>query len=254
LQEEYVKLLKSAKSHVELSASSERVVALGGFVEMCERLAKEAAENFKKTCKEYFGKINNEGKIELDLNNFKILNEIMQVVQKVMVPTSDKSAFGKEEHWEFYNQTYRSVLKLEKSLFKDDCDGYAILFWSILRSLGISNKDMSLLYLENIKENDDGHLVIVLNVKVNGEDRQLIFGLDTEKLIFASEYLKTVEKKLRPKHITKAEALQEWLKNKKELAGGIAVQDGPNGWKLQSNKKYKYTPSFDGWDNLKDLL
>ena len=52
----------------------------------------------------------------------------------------------------------------------------------------------------------------------------------------------------------KAEALQEWLKNKKELAGGIAVQDGPNGWKLQSNKKYKYTPSFDGWDNLKDLL
>lgn len=52
----------------------------------------------------------------------------------------------------------------------------------------------------------------------------------------------------------KAEALQEWLKDKKNFGGGIAVQDGPNGWKLQSNKKYKYTPSFDGWDNLKDLL
>jgi hypothetical protein len=52
----------------------------------------------------------------------------------------------------------------------------------------------------------------------------------------------------------KAEALQEWLKTNKGFDGGIAVQDGPNGWKLQSNKKYKYAPSFDGWDNLKDLL
>lgn len=52
----------------------------------------------------------------------------------------------------------------------------------------------------------------------------------------------------------KAEALQEWFKTKKGFSGGIAVQDGPNGWKLQSNKKYKYTPSFDGWDNLKDIL
>jgi type III restriction enzyme len=52
----------------------------------------------------------------------------------------------------------------------------------------------------------------------------------------------------------KAEALQEWMTGKKGFNGGIVVQDGPNGWKLQSNKKYKYTLSFDGWDNLKDLL
>ena len=52
----------------------------------------------------------------------------------------------------------------------------------------------------------------------------------------------------------KAEALQEWFKTRKGFSGGITVQDGPNGWKLQSERKYKYTPSLDGWENLKDLL
>jgi len=52
----------------------------------------------------------------------------------------------------------------------------------------------------------------------------------------------------------KAEALQEWLKDKKSFEGGITVQDGPNGWKLNNSKKYKYTTSFEGWSNLKDLL
>ncbi len=48
----------------------------------------------------------------------------------------------------------------------------------------------------------------------------------------------------------KAEALQEWLKGKKGFTGGIAVQDGPNGWKLNPNKEYSYTPAMKGWDNL----
>ena len=52
----------------------------------------------------------------------------------------------------------------------------------------------------------------------------------------------------------KAEALQEWLKTNKGFDGGIAVQDGPNGWKLNNNKKYSYSPSFNGWTNLKDVL
>ena len=52
----------------------------------------------------------------------------------------------------------------------------------------------------------------------------------------------------------KAEALQEWLKDKKDFEGGITVQDGPNGWKINNSKKYKYTPSFDEWSNLKDLF
>jgi type III restriction enzyme len=52
----------------------------------------------------------------------------------------------------------------------------------------------------------------------------------------------------------KAEALQDWLKGKKNFNGGIAVQDGPNGWKLQNSKTYKYSQAFNGWKDLKDLL
>lgn len=52
----------------------------------------------------------------------------------------------------------------------------------------------------------------------------------------------------------KAEALQEWLKGKKGFAGGIVVQDGPNGWKVNTNKTYTYSPSFERWDNLKDII
>lgn len=52
----------------------------------------------------------------------------------------------------------------------------------------------------------------------------------------------------------KAEALQEWLKGKKGLVGGITVQDGPNGWKLNSNAKYSYSTTLKGWTALQDLL
>ena len=47
----------------------------------------------------------------------------------------------------------------------------------------------------------------------------------------------------------KAEALQEWLKGKKGFTGGIAVRD-VNGWKVNSNKEYSYTPAMKGWDNF----
>ena len=52
----------------------------------------------------------------------------------------------------------------------------------------------------------------------------------------------------------KAEALQEWLKGRKGFDGGIAVADGPNGWKLNNKAKYAYSPSLTGWGGLKDLL
>lgn len=52
----------------------------------------------------------------------------------------------------------------------------------------------------------------------------------------------------------KAEALQEWLKGKKGFAGGIVVQDGPNGWKVNTNKIYTYSSSFKQWNNLKDVI
>ncbi len=47
----------------------------------------------------------------------------------------------------------------------------------------------------------------------------------------------------------KAEALQEWLKNKKGFAGGIAVKD-VNGWKISTSKEYSYTPAMKSWDIL----
>ncbi len=52
----------------------------------------------------------------------------------------------------------------------------------------------------------------------------------------------------------KAEALQVWLKGKKGFGGGIAVQDGPNGWKINNNANYSYTKSLSGWNNLNDSL
>jgi type III restriction enzyme len=45
----------------------------------------------------------------------------------------------------------------------------------------------------------------------------------------------------------KAEALQAWLKSKKGFDGGIAVQDGPNGWKINRNAKYSHDSSLKGW-------
>jgi len=45
----------------------------------------------------------------------------------------------------------------------------------------------------------------------------------------------------------KAEALHAWLSDKKGFDGGIAVQDGPNGWKINRNAKYSYDKSMTGW-------
>lgn len=48
----------------------------------------------------------------------------------------------------------------------------------------------------------------------------------------------------------KAEALQAWLKGRKDFDGGIAVQDGPNGWKINRSAKYSYDSSMKGWEVL----
>lgn len=48
----------------------------------------------------------------------------------------------------------------------------------------------------------------------------------------------------------KAEALQVWLKGRKGFDGGIAVQDGPNGWKINRSAKYSYDSSMKGWEVL----
>jgi type III restriction enzyme len=48
----------------------------------------------------------------------------------------------------------------------------------------------------------------------------------------------------------KAEALQAWLKGKKGFDGGIVVQDGPNGWKINRKAKYSYDHSMKGWETF----
>lgn len=48
----------------------------------------------------------------------------------------------------------------------------------------------------------------------------------------------------------KANALQAWLKGKKDYDGGIVVLDGPNGWKINRKPEYSYASSFKGWDVL----
>ncbi len=52
----------------------------------------------------------------------------------------------------------------------------------------------------------------------------------------------------------KAEALHSWLKGRKGYDGGIAVQDGPNGWKLNNYTEYSYSPALNNWKDLRDIL
>jgi type III restriction enzyme len=52
----------------------------------------------------------------------------------------------------------------------------------------------------------------------------------------------------------RAESLQAWLKGKKGYYGGIAVQDGSNGWKINAGSKYEYTTALKGWQDLEDFL
>lgn len=52
----------------------------------------------------------------------------------------------------------------------------------------------------------------------------------------------------------RAEALQAWLIGKKGFMGGIAVQDGVNGWKINMNANYEYTTALKGWKDLGDII
>lgn len=52
----------------------------------------------------------------------------------------------------------------------------------------------------------------------------------------------------------RAESLQAWLKGKKGYYGGIAVQDGSNGWKINTDTKYEYTTALKGWKDLEEFV
>ncbi|MDQ5957620.1 MAG: type restriction enzyme [Patescibacteria group bacterium] len=107
------------------------------------------------------------------------------------------------------------------------------------------------------KNGDSGSEYFSIAYYNENENKEKLFYPDwiikTEKDIWIIDTKKGATAELKDTKY-KAEALQEWLKGRKGVSGGIAVQDGPNGWKLQSNKVYSYNHSMNGWQDLKDLF
>lgn len=107
------------------------------------------------------------------------------------------------------------------------------------------------------KNGDSGSEYFSIAYYNEDENKEKLFYPDwiikTEKDIWIIDTKKGATAELKDTKY-KAEALQEWLKGRKGMSGGIAVQDGPNGWKLQSNKVYSYNHSMNGWQDLKDLF
>lgn len=107
------------------------------------------------------------------------------------------------------------------------------------------------------KNGDTGSEFFSISYYNPDENKERLFYPDwiikTEKDIWIVDTKKGVTAEMKDTQY-KAETLQEWLKGRKGVKGGIVVKDGPNGWKVNSNTKYDYSPSFKGWDNLKDLI
>jgi len=107
------------------------------------------------------------------------------------------------------------------------------------------------------KNGDSGSEYFSISYYNEDENKEKLFYPDwiikTEKDIWIIDTKKGVTAELKDTKY-KAEALQEWLKGRKGMSGGIAVQDGPNGWKIQNGKTYSYNHTFNGWFNLKDVL
>ena len=116
-----------------------------------------------------------------------------------------------------------------------------------------SNKDVIWWY----KNGDTGSEFFSISYYNSDENKEKLFYPDwifkTENKVWIVDTKKGSTAEITDTKY-KAEALQEWFKGKKNFAGGIVVQDGPNGWKINSNTKYSYSPSFDKWNNLKDVL
>jgi type III restriction enzyme len=107
------------------------------------------------------------------------------------------------------------------------------------------------------KNGDSGSEYFSIAYYNEDENKEKLFYPDwiikTEKDVWVIDTKKGATAELKDTKY-KAEALQEWFKGRKGMSGGIAVQDGPNGWKLQNSNTYSYNQAFTGWKNLKDLL
>ncbi len=134
-------------------------------------------------------------------------------------------------------------------------------FWIEKESLGSTNEKAFVDFLESTKNKS------VVWWHKNGDAGSEYFSIsyynpdeNKEKLFYPDWVIKTKDKVwvvdtkagfTAESNDTKykAEALQEWLKGKKGYAGGIVVKD-PNGWKINTNKKYSYDSSMKGWDDF----
>lgn len=103
------------------------------------------------------------------------------------------------------------------------------------------------------KNGDTGSEFFSISYYNQDENKEKLFYPDwivkTNKDIWIIDTKKGVTAELKDTKY-KAEALQNWVKGRKNFVGGIAVKDGPNGWKINSNNNYSYTQSLKDWNNL----
>ncbi len=132
-------------------------------------------------------------------------------------------------------------------------------FWIEKEALGTTNERDFIDFLESPKNKS------IVWWHKNGDAGSEYFSIsyynpdeNKEKLFYPDWIIKTKEKVLivdtkagftAESNDTKykAEALQEWLKGKKGVAGGIAVKDASS-WKINTSKTYSYNTSMKGWD------
>ncbi|MBU3668927.1 MAG: restriction endonuclease subunit R [Candidatus Taylorbacteria bacterium] len=103
------------------------------------------------------------------------------------------------------------------------------------------------------KNGDTGSEFFSISYYNQDENKEKLFYPDwivmTNKDIWIIDTKKGVTAELKDTKY-KAEALQNWVKGRKNFVGGIAVKDGPNGWKINSSDNYLYTQSLKDWTNL----
>ena len=106
------------------------------------------------------------------------------------------------------------------------------------------------------KNGDSGSEFFSLSYYNSDENKEKLFYPDwiikTKDTVWVIDTKKGATAELRDTAF-KADALQAWLKDA-GFKGGIAVPDGPNGWKLNASKKYSYTPAFTGWLNFREII
>jgi type III restriction enzyme len=126
-------------------------------------------------------------------------------------------------------------------------------------------KDNETSFVDFLEENDD-----ILWWYKNGDFGSEFFSIsyhstvdNKEKLFYPDWIIKTKNKVFiidTKKGDTaegatdRAKAFQAWLTGKKGYIGGIAVEDGSNGWKINTSADYEYTTALKGWKNLGDIL